>query len=136
MFVWALRNSRLFRAGVVLLAPERVVAPDLPHSSPERIESLRQSLTELEQRVREDGASLLLVSVADPLHAAGATRRLAAELDLPALVLEHGEYKSFGIIPRESHWTADATAYAAARFADWIHPRLRRADHQQHLMHE
>lgn len=118
-FMWAVRHSRLFRAGVVLLAPGMLAAP-FAQSTPERTASLRRDLTELKQRVSDDGATLYLVSLADPLSDAAQTRSLAAELGVRALVFERHEYRSFGIIPRESHWTAEGNARAAARIGAWL----------------
>lgn len=122
-FHWALRHSRLFRAGIILLAPEKLMS-SVTQSREERVVSLRRDLDELKQLVAEDGATLFLVSLADPLNDADAMRTLAAELDLTTLIIERHEFLRYEIIPRESHWTAAATARVALRIGTWLHPLL------------
>jgi len=122
-FMAAFRRVRLFRIAVVALAPEQLGAPN-PHSSPERIAALERQLAALERAVSEDGARLLVVSIADPLDDAAATRAITAELELPALVFERERFEALEVIPNETHWTAEANASAAAQIAAWLEPRL------------
>ncbi len=118
-FMWFLRHSRLFRLGVVTLAPNTLGAPD-PSSTPERVARLRRGLTELRDRVAGDHARLVLVSIADPLADAAATRSIAAELEIPSLVFDRQVYERLEQIPNEGHWTAAATRSAADRVASWL----------------
>lgn len=118
-FMWLTRHSRVFRLAVVTLAPQTLGSPN-PHSSPARVEALREQLAELDAAVADEGAHLLLVSLADPLADPEATRRLADELDIPALVFERERFEAYETIPNESHWTAAGNRLAAAEIADWM----------------
>lgn len=123
LFMTTFRHVRMFRLGVVALAPAAVGAPSA-HSTPERIGRLSQELSELQQLVKADGARLLLVSLADPLADASATRATAAKLGLPALVFEREAFDALEIIPGETHWTTAANASVGAQVAAWMAPRL------------
>ncbi len=118
-FMWLLRYSRLFRLGVVTLAPDTLGAPD-PSSTPERISQLRRKLAELRDLVSLDGAQLVVVGLADPLGDAEATRAIAAQLETPALVFDRRVYERLEQIPHEGHWTAAATRSAAQTIASWL----------------
>ncbi|MEQ9075872.1 MAG: SGNH/GDSL hydrolase family protein [Sandaracinaceae bacterium] len=118
-FMWLLRHSRLFRLGVVALAPDALGAPD-PTSTPERVSRLRRGLVELRDVVSRDGGRLVVVSLADPLDDADATRSVLAQIEIPALVFEREFYERLEQIPHEGHWTAAATRSAAGTIADWL----------------
>lgn len=123
LFMTTFRHLRLFRLGVVALAPESFGTPRA-HSTPERVQRLDQELAELQLLVKADGARLLLVSLADPLADAVATRAGAAKLAIPAFVFEREEFEALEIIPGESHWTPAANAAVGAQIAAWMGPRL------------
>lgn len=122
-FMWSLRHLRLFRLGVVALAPESLGEPN-PHSSPARVAALRSQLAELRALVEADGARLLLISLADPLSDARTTRSIAADERIPALVFDRERFESFDTIPNETHWTAEANQQAARAISEWMAPRL------------
>ena len=118
-FMWMTRHSRVFRLGVITLAPESLGDPNA-YSSEARIEQLREELAELRDDVASDGGRLLLVSIADPLADDAATRQLAEDLGIPALLFDRETYESYETIPNESHWTAAATRSVATQIADWM----------------
>ena len=123
LFMAAFRRIRLFRVTIVSLAPELLGTPD-PHYSPERSAQLETELTELEAAVEATGARLFVVSIADPLDDAEATRAVTAKLEQPAYVFDRDAFESFETIPNETHWTVEANAEAAAEIAAWLAPQL------------
>jgi len=118
-FMWLLRYSRIFRLGVVNLAPDALGAPD-PRSTPERIARLRRGLTELRDLVSRDGARLVVVGLADPLRDAQATQSITDQLEIPGLIFDRRDYERLKQIPHEGHWTAAATRSAAHTIASWL----------------
>jgi lysophospholipase L1-like esterase len=122
-FMWLTRHSRVFRLAVATLAPQTLGSPS-PHSTPARVDALREQLAELDAAVADEGAQLLLVSLADPLADPQTTRRLADELGIPALVLERESFEAYEKIPNETHWTAAGNRLAAAEIAAWMQGKL------------
>lgn len=126
LFLGLVRRSRLFRVGVIALAPEALGAPN-PRPGDARAQQLREQLGLLRGEVEAEGARLLLVALADPLADAARTRELSAELGIPALVFERETYEALEILPNETHWTAEANREAAAQIAGWLAPQLAQA---------
>ena len=123
LFLGLVRHSRLFRVGVIALAPEALGAPN-PRPGEARAQQLGEELESLRSEVEADGARLLLVALADPLADAARTRELSAELEIPALVFERELFEGLEIIPNETHWTVEANREAAAQIAGWLGPQL------------
>lgn len=123
VFMGLLRHWRLFRLGVITLRPEALGEPD-PHLSPARVEQLRDKLERLRAEVEQDGARLVIVSLADPLGDAATMNELATGLELPALVFERERFEAFETIPNETHWTVAANREVAVTVAEWLASKL------------
>lgn len=130
VFIGLIRRSRLARLVVLTLAPDTLGTPN-PHPSEARSAQLRAQLLELRGLVHAQGSELLLVSLADPLADAKATRSIAEQLELPALVFERDDFEAYEVIPNESHWTAEATRAAASEIAAWMRPQLGQPSERQ-----
>ncbi len=126
-FTWWVRNVRLFRLGVIALAPETFGTPT-SGSTPARVAQLRDELAELRNEVARDGARLLVVALANPLDDAEQMRDIAAALEVPAMVFEREAFYEYPKIPNEFHWTPAANRTAAAEVADWMAGQLRPGD--------
>jgi lysophospholipase L1-like esterase len=119
VFMGLVRHVGLVRLGVVAFAPHALGAPN-PHASPARVELLREQLGTLRELVAAQGARLIVVSLADPLADAAATREVVNALEIPALVFEREQFESYETIVNESHWTVAANREVAAVIAGWM----------------